>query len=183
MLLTTILITAILTAFQFPTTHGSFIHITRSKVGQLRDLSQDDSQPWARLESNLIEKRDPETSLLEPRAIGTLPMPNHWTVALESFTAFLDGAPATDALVGYFAAIEAHALALSNQLTQLPAVSFQLGDIELVFFSAIGNVPWSFVRNFAVLMQALTLRGTSGFFQARATHLSGVTVFVDMRLI
>ena len=183
MLFTTSLVTAILAAFQFHITHGSFTHATRSIFCQFRGPLHDGSQPWAKLESSAIEKSDPAASLLEPRVIGTLPLPNHWTVALESYTAFLNGAIAMDLLTGFFAAIEAHASARQNQLTQLPAVSFQLGDIEVVFYSAIGTVPWSFVQNFAVLMQAVTMRGLHGFFQARATHLSGVVVFVDLRLI
>ena len=183
MLFTTSLVTAILAAFQFHLTHGSFTHATRSISGQFRSPLHDGSQPWAKLESRPIEKSDPAASLLEPRVLGTLPLPNHWTVALESYTTFLNGAVAIDLLEAFFAAIEAHASARQNQLTQLPAVSFQLGGIEVVFYSAVGNVPWSLVQNFAVLMQAVTRRGISGFFQARATHLSGVVVFVDLRLI
>lgn len=183
MLLTTILITAILAAFQFRITHSSFTHTTRSKLAKSRDLLQDGRHPWEQFESNLIEARNLQLSLLEPRVIGTLPIPNHWTVALDSFNSFLDGAPAFDVFANFYAAIEAHAAALQTQVTQLPAVAFQLGDIELVFFSAIGNVPWSLVQNFAVLMQGVNARGIAGFFQARAVHLSGVTVFVDLRLI
>ena len=87
-----------------------------------------------------------------------------------------------DVLAGFYNVIEAHATARVAQLTQLPAVAFQMGDMELVFHAAIGNIPWSFVQNFAVLMQAVTARGMAGFFEARATHLSGVVVFVTLRL-
>ncbi|CAF9922314.1 MAG: hypothetical protein HETSPECPRED_005036 [Heterodermia speciosa] len=184
MLLTTILVAAIFATSQFRITHSSFTHAPGSKLGQFRHPLQDASQPGQNLKSSPLEKRDPpEAPHLKPRVLGTLAIENHWTVALDTFNSFPNDAPATEILMGFYAAIEAHASALQTQLTQLPAVSFQLGEVELVFFSAIGNVPWSFVRNFAVLMQAVTARGIAGFFKARGVHLSGVTVFVDLRLI
>ncbi|KAL8786374.1 MAG: hypothetical protein Q9195_008239 [Heterodermia aff. obscurata] len=169
MLFPPILITAILAASQLRITHSSFTNAPRSNSVQLRN-------PFPPLDSH-------QSSHLAPRVIGTLPIPNHWTVALDTFNSFLTNAPAPAILLEFFSAIEAHASGLPAQVTQLPAVSFQLGDIELVFFGTIGNVPWSFVRNFAVLMQAMTARGVAGFFEARGVHLSGVTVFVHFRLI
>ena len=183
MLLTTILITAILAASQFRIAHSSLTHAIRSELAKSPDPLRDASHPQENFESILPGARNPEASRLQPRVLGTLSIPNHWTVALDSFSSFVGGVPAFDVLADFYAAIEAHAAALQTQLTQLPAVAFQLGDFELVFFSAIGNVPWSLVQNFAVLMQAMTARGIAGFFQARAVHLSGVTVFVDLRLV
>ena len=126
----------------------------------------------------------PESTVspLAPRFLINIALHNHWQLTVESFEIFLAGAPTPIILTDFYAAMEAHALTFQNQFTTAPQTSFVVDNLRLDFYCAIGHIPWPFIRNFARLMRMYSERGWTGLFKARATHLSGVNIFIRLSL-
>ena len=163
------------------TSNGSFILAAPSSddlsAGQAKTLTPAEERPRNDEHSKALS-RNP----LNLRALGPIPIPNHWTIAIDSITAIVPNAPAIAILADFYAAVEAHAATVQNQLTDTAALVFQHGVLALDFECGFGQIPWSLVHNFALLMQEVTGRGLVGFYQARATHISGFTVFIGLQL-
>lgn len=143
---------------------------------------QSDRQLWSSVDSTLTQTRDSGKPILKARVLGPVPLPNHWNLAVDSVRWLIPSEPAVVALENLFVALELHASTFQNQISGVPLLVFNLGDLELNFFSALKHIPWSLVQNVALLGQAMTERGFAGFFRARATHLSGITVFISLHL-
>ena len=113
-------------------------------------------------------------------------MGDHWQIALESFQALHPGNAAVgfaaNILADFYVGIETQALTFQNQYTVSPWMSFVAGDLRLSFYSAVGNIPWPFIRSFAALLRTYNANGYTGLYQAQATHLSGVVIAIALQL-
>ena len=130
---------------------------------------------------SFVKASSSRLSPLLPRVIISFQMANHWQLAVDSFELLPPaGGLAVEVFRGFYDAVEAHALTFQEQFTTDPVTSFAAGDLRIDFYCALGHIPWPFIRAFAVLMRMYTERGWTGFFEARATHLSGVSVFIRL---
>ena len=122
---------------------------------------------------------NPQNPHLTPRTIA-IQLSDHWILTLESYQWFFPPQPAIPFMADFYAALEANAAMLMDQVSELPRLILHSGGMNLQFRCLFGRIPWSLILHFATFMRAMTERGFAGFYRARALHRSGIVVFITL---